>query len=58
METKTTPLHDSTHEDIKKAKSILRDRYNINITMKNIVKCVTPSPEEIVKRVIEKINDN
>ena len=55
METKTTPLHDSTHEDIKNAQSILRDRYSINMTIKDILKCTTPYPEEIVKKVIEKI---
>lgn len=58
METKTTPLHDSTHEDIKKAKLILRNKYGINITVKDIVRCVTPGPEEIVKKVIEKINNS
>ena len=57
METKTTPLHDSTHEDIKKAKSILRNKYGINMTIKDIIKCVMPGPEEIVKKVIEKIHN-
>ena len=56
METKTTPLHDSTHEDIRHAQSILRDRYGINMTIKDIVKCTTPCPDDIVKKVIEKIN--
>ena len=58
MKTKTTPLYDSTHEDIKNAQSILRDRYGINMTIKDIIKCTTPCSEEIVKKVIEEINNN
>ena len=57
MKTKTTPLCDNTHEDIKNAKSILRDRYGINMTIKDIIKYTTPCPEEIVKKVIEKIHN-
>lgn len=57
METKTTPLYDSTHEDIKNAQSILNDRYSINMAIKDIIKCVMPGPEEIVEKVFEKITD-
>lgn len=53
---KTTPLNDDTHKCIKVAQTILYKKYNIEMSIPDIIADIIVEPEQVVKKILEKNN--
>ncbi len=52
---KTTPLREDTHTLLKDIQKALRNRYHINITIRDIVAHLLPNNEDAVENGVKKI---
>ncbi len=51
---KTTPLNEETHKYLKVAQTILYKKYNIEISIPDIIEAVIYDVDQIVKSVLQK----
>ena len=53
--TKTTPLTNDAHKRLKEIQEALRDRYDISMTLKDVMARIIPERDDAIKTIIDSI---
>lgn len=52
---KTTPLADDTHKNLKMVQSILKEEYNIDMTLTDVIAYIIPDAKRSVEIILDEI---